>query len=42
LCPAQFPGAFDPVAANDLIEINSNDRRPYQGTGNISNQPQAA
>ena len=24
LCPAQLPGAFDPVAANDLIEINSN------------------
>src|SRR4029450_9032940 len=23
LCPAQLPGAFDPVAANDLIEINS-------------------
>src|SRR4029453_3006238 len=26
LCPAQLPGAFDPVAANDLIEINSNTR----------------
>jgi hypothetical protein len=24
LCPAQLPGALDPVAANDLIGINSN------------------
>jgi carnitine-CoA ligase len=23
LCPAQLPGAFDPMAANDLIGINS-------------------
>src|SRR5215813_5135825 len=23
LCPAQLPGALDPVAANDLIGINS-------------------
>jgi hypothetical protein len=23
LCPAQLPGAFDPVAAHDVIEINS-------------------
>src|SRR5262249_37275401 len=26
LCPAQLPGAFDPVAADDLIEINSIDQ----------------
>ena len=24
MCPAQLPGAFDPVAAHDLIGINSN------------------
>ena len=31
LCPAQLPSALDPMAANDLIGINSTPRCSRQG-----------
>src|SRR4029450_7670795 len=36
LCPAQFPGAPAPLAANDLIGINSNHYKRIEANADLS------